>query len=210
MPFGLVELVAVGLTLIFVVFAAIVVLVVAAVTVWRISKMMRTVQAVGAAHAAAAPSAVTPQHHGIALVGIITGGDDYGTYPPEAPRKMLASSWGIEDMGAAVDTIQGLLDTAEDGDALVFDRVRAAHLARAAAGAGYIDQNTSWWYVVRAGEDLQRRFGSWDEVGAAYLRAKNQWLSARGIPTDDGTEANVEKLRQGLWRGVPFHLPLVA
>ncbi len=156
----------------------------------------------------AAYTGPTPAHYGVALAGIITGGDDYGSYPAHAPQKMLQQSWGVADREAALGTIESMLSSDTSGDALVFDRVRAAHLARAAAGALYIDQETSWALVMRAAIDVQRANASWQEVGAAYLRAKNAWLGARGLDTADGTEANVAKLSSSIWLGLPFGMPL--
>ena len=161
-----------------------------------------------AAIAAAMNPTFTSQQHGMAFVGILTGTDDYGTWPPDPPKKMLASSWSVTDTASAQQAIEGLLGTSATGDALVFDRVRAAHLARAAAGALFIDQDASWSYVRQAGRDLQAGQGSWDEVGDGYIRGKNAWLAQRGIPTDDGTEARVETLRAGIWRAIPFDMYL--
>jgi len=154
------------------------------------------------------PPPVSPRHHGMAIVGIITGTDDYGSWPPEAPTEMLASSWDITDTDSAVETIEQLLRDGAGGDALAFDRVRAAHLARACAGAQFLDQDSSWAYVARAGRDLQAYYDDWDDMGSAYLRAKNAWLEARSLDTHDGTEARVDQLRAGPWKVVPFDLPL--
>mgnify|MGYP002633143809 CR=1 FL=1 len=156
----------------------------------------------------AAATGPTPAHYGVALAGIITGGDDYGSYPPHAPQKML-HGWGIQDRDSAINTIESMLASDASGDALVFDRVRAAHLARAAAGATYLDQEASWALVQRASIDVQRANQSWHDVGSAYIRAKNGWLQGRGLDTADGTESNVEKLSSGVWLGVPFGMPLI-
>jgi len=155
----------------------------------------------------AAATGPTPAHFGIALAGIITGGDDYGQYPAEAPQKML-QGWGIQDRQSAMNKIESMLGSDCTGDALVFDRVRAIHLARAAAGAQYVEQEASWALVQRGSADVQRSNQSWQEVGSAYIRAKNAWLEGRGLDTADGTESNVEKLSQSVWLGVPFSMSL--
>lgn len=153
------------------------------------------------------PAPMFSQEFGIAVAAIITGGDDYGTYPPDPPARML-KGWGIRDEPTARETIEGLLGSPRQGDALVFDRVRAVHLARAAAGARYLTQDDSWQLVQRACKDIQRGCDSWSDVGAAYLRAKNAWLAERGLDTADGTEQNVQRLEGSTWTTVPFGIPL--
>ena len=55
---------------------------------------------------------------------------------------------------------------------------------------------------------LRAYYDDWDDMGSAYLRAKNAWLEARSLDTHDGTEARVDQLRAGPWKVVPFDLPL--
>jgi Protein of unknown function (DUF1266) len=163
---------------------------------------------IAAASSQASDVAIPLRRFGQCAVFIITGDQDYGYFPAHAPQKMLAASWGIIDADRGRAQITALLGNSSGPDLVAFDAVRAIHLARACAGAGFIPQGESWAYVKRAAAMLQQRFRSWDEVGDAYLAAKNAWLRARDLDTDDGTEAQVARLRREVWPSFPLNTAL--
>ena len=70
---------------------------IALLVAWRVVRMVWQVRS-----ATTQIAQTQGRDHGMALVGIITGTDDYGSWPPDAPRKMLSSSWSITDHGSAV------------------------------------------------------------------------------------------------------------
>ncbi len=141
---------------------------------------------------------------GQCAVFIITGDQDYGYFPAAAPQRMLSGSWGIADTAGARAQIEAMLKGPSGAGGVAFDQVRAIHLSRAAAGALFITQDESWEHVAQAARRLQGHYRSWDALGHAYLEGKNRWLSERGLDTNDGTEAKVERLRREVWPTFPI------
>lgn len=140
---------------------------------------------------------------------IITGTDDYGYEDQAEVREGINEWWGIESGEEAIETVQELTATqATEPSQLSWDLVRAIHVSRMAAGAGYLDNDTSWRLVEPAAKKLQASFNDWPEVGDAYVVAKVAWEKRQELEPDNQTQDNVAMLKDGFWKEVPFKAPL--
>ncbi len=147
---------------------------------------------------------------GQGVMYIVTGGDDYGYYPPNAPQKMLGNSWSITDSATAHETIRGKLNSTDpDGSqGLAFDLVTTVFLARSAAGAGYITHDESWDYTRRAAQRMQSQFADWAPMAELYAREVDRWKTDNDVPLDGKVRASIAKLAAHHWPRIPFKTPV--
>ena len=58
-----------------------------------------------------------------------------------------------------------------------WDYMRMASVARWAYSARYISEKEAWSYMFFAGQNLQRLYGSWDELGNHYILGRTFWMA---------------------------------
>lgn len=145
-------------------------------------------------------------------VFVITGGHDYGYFPAHAPAKMLADAWDVTDAATARRALSELTADPHPGDdrGLVFDRLRALHVARASAGAGYVPPDESWAWCARINAELRQRLPSFEAIAAQWQAASTEWRAERGLPADVDTPANIAALRRTLWTRTHYHRGLAS
>jgi len=145
-------------------------------------------------------------------MSLITAGEDYGYLAARDNRRVLADAWDVHETDQARATLHALVQgTTPDPVAIAWDMVRAIHVARMAAGAGYLSQDESWAWVAHAASGLQRTFAGWTELANAFAQGRSSWAAAVGMDvtaiTRD-TQDNIEICRP-MWRMMPFQTRLV-
>jgi len=92
-------------------------------------------------------------------------------------RSLLAGWWGVHTRAELPSTIDSLLK--DDGDRvhIVWNYSRAVNVARWAYGATLLSEDETWNIIVPAAQRLQLTFGSWQELGLAYLAARRRWYT---------------------------------
>lgn len=139
-----------------------------------------------------ADTAVPLRRFARCAVALVTGGDDYGYFPPEQVQAWLRD-WGVTDAWTAERAVRQL----GSGDS-AWELVRGIHLARMAAGAEYVTPERSWELIAPLAEKLQRTFSSWEEVAHQYVATKRVWAPAEADAPD------LEVVRQLYFGRMPF------
>lgn len=86
-------------------------------------------------------------------------------------------------------------DGVDDGDEkFAWDYCRLITVSGGAALAQVIDSDRAWSLVQDAGEELSKRFDSWDALADNYLSGRILWLTDKGqwVPTPDPSQAQFE------------------
>jgi uncharacterized protein DUF1266 len=145
------------------------------------------------------------------VFGIITGGTDYGHADKQELRRGLREWWGINNIDEFQERCRALIaEQPQSKPEAAWCWVRAVNLARMAAGAQLISQDTSWRLVVPFLNRIQKSFAGWEELGQSYLVAWEYWLREREINREDveNVADSIEALREDVWRRLPFNQPL--
>src|SRR5262245_57373657 len=104
------------------------------------------------------------------VFGIITGGTDYGHMDKREVRRGLSEWWDINNIDEFQDRFRELnAERPKSKPEAAWCWVRAANLARMAAGAQFISHDDSWRLVVPFLIRIQRSFIGWEELGKSYL-----------------------------------------
>lgn len=93
---------------------------------------------------------------------------------------------------------------------LAWDLVRFAFLAISGATLGYITAEERDDALRHLGAPLRRAYGSWHEVGAAWLAGRRWWAGEIGDPSDKRQAAILEVTEgpEGPWSYLPWTLPV--
>jgi len=145
------------------------------------------------------------------VFGIVTGGTDHGHADKQDLRRGLSEWWGIDNTEQFQERFRALhAERPQSKPEAAWCWVRAANLARMAAGAQLISQDDSWRLVVPFLVCIQRSFAGWEELGQSYLVAWEDWLRDREINREnvENVEESIETLRGDVWRKVAFNQPL--
>ncbi len=62
-----------------------------------------------------------------------------------------------------------------DKGILAWDMGRLVTVTRSAFGAGYIDEQTAWDYIRKAGQSAAAEYSTWEELAVAYLIGRGMW-----------------------------------
>ncbi len=98
----------------------------------------------------------------------------------------LRRDWGVRTgrearrvLDALLERVKGLDDVVVPAHPppalLAWDMVRAAAFAGWSYVSYHVEADEAWRYMVRAARVLRRHYDSWEAIGAAYLRIRNQW-----------------------------------
>ena len=144
------------------------------------------------------------------VVALITGGEDYGYLPARDNRSLLGQSWDIHGAPGVHATLSNLTQPVADPVAAAWNLVRAIHVARMAAGAGYLDEAASWQWVAYAAAGLQARFSDWRSLADAFAQGRLSWATAAGLDVTAMTRQTQTNIAhaQSMWRLMPFSTPL--
>jgi hypothetical protein len=94
-------------------------------------------------------------------------------------RDSLDRVWGIDSKEQLIETIDSLLAGDADQMQIGWNYPRAVNLARWGYAVGYLQEDEAWRIILPAAQRLQQTFGSWQEMGQAYLDARQKWFANR-------------------------------
>lgn len=120
-----------------------------------------------------------PRKHWMQAAMALYRGDvpDAGYWAPGEARNILTSTWSVDGR----DKLVALIERYMHGECNVgFDKLRIIWLARLGRGAGWLDDDTSWAYVFRAIESLQRTYDAWPALAEAMRAGREQWYGGPG------------------------------
>lgn len=140
-----------------------------------------------------------------AAIALYQDDTDPGCWKQANALRCLQKGWSTPNGAELVELIQSYIQ----GECnLAFDKLRIIFLARAGRGAGWFDEATSWNYAFNAIADIQRSYGSWEQLRHAMDEGRAEWYGGKSeVP-----KAQLELSNRG-WQHlqteympyVPFH-----
>ncbi len=115
-----------------------------------------------------------PQRYWVQAVLAVYRGDvgDPAYWDPEDARREIQEGWSTPDRNELLALIQRYIA----GECTpAFDHVRIIWLARLGAGAGWLDDATSWGYALQSKAALQYGYTSWPALAAGLEQGRVQW-----------------------------------
>lgn len=95
------------------------------------------------------------------------------TTGPDFGRKILGTSWGIEDREGLLHTVEVLAQS--DDENLAWDLFRVSHLAQWGYLAGYVTYAEALRLIEPAAKRVAQTYSSWGEAYESYLKGYAQW-----------------------------------
>jgi hypothetical protein len=125
-------------------------------------------------------------------------------------RSLLASWWDVHTKAELLSTIDSLLKDEGDRVHIVWNYSRAINVARWGYGATLLSEDETWNIIVPAAQRLQLSFGSWQELGLAYLEGRRRWYTEEDRSRRQGENAYRVLLTDpnSPWRKYPWNLDL--
>jgi hypothetical protein len=140
---------------------------------------------------------------------IWTGGEDSASWPSDRAKKSLASWYNAQNVGTFWNVIKDL--KAGTTGNVAWDRIRALDILRIGMAAGYIDADQCQSEGTTIGAELQKKYGSWEELAQAFEAGMHAWQRGSGN-TDPNALGRVQKnlpaLRGEIWPKAPWNAPL--
>jgi len=127
---------------------------------------------------------------------MVFGKDDPAKNATKSCVGTLREYWEIASTAQVRETLAEL-QTVPEGN-LAWDLMRVIIVARFAEGAKYIEPNESWAAIAAVRPRLQQAFGSWQELAAAYQRARE--AAGFGVEQMQQNRAEAEQI----WQLVPY------
>lgn len=127
---------------------------------------------------------------------MVFGKDDPAKNAAKGCIGTLRQYWEIESTQQARQTLSEL-QTLPEGN-VAWDLMRVIIVARFAEGAKYLEPSESWAAIAAVRPRLQQAFSSWQELAAAYQRAREE--AGFGIEAMTQNRAEAEQI----WRLVPY------
>src|SRR5260370_1671947 len=93
-------------------------------------------------------------------------------------KRLLVDYWGVRSRADLLDQIESLCQDRKTKLRAGWDYPRAITLARSPYTVGYLSQDRAWKFIWPLAQRLQRTFSSWQELGAAYLTARETWYAS--------------------------------
>jgi len=146
-----------------------------------------------------------PRKHWILAAMALYHGDqggDPGYWARSRALSCIQKAWSTPDRDALI----ALIDRYISGECNVgFDKVRIIWLARVGFGAGWLDEETSWNYAIRAREVIQHTYGSWLELNQAINEGIVDWYRGN-VPQArrDGRGPALQYAARTFFDKVPF------
>lgn len=140
---------------------------------------------------------------------IWTGGEDCATWGPDRAQNALRDWYGATGGPRFWEVIRDLR-AGQTGN-VAWDCVRALDLLRIGMAARYIDADSCLKESAAIGQELQRRFRSWEELAQAFEAGMHAWQRSRKVtdPEQLGrVQRNLPALRQQIWPSIAFGAPL--
>lgn len=131
-------------------------------------------------------------------------------YRAEFSRMAIADWYGIHDRDELIRRINNYVEGGFSTPA--YDAFRAAFLARAGAGAGYLTQETSWQLGLDAVRQVQQAYDGWMAYGIGYLDGHLEYRRGQGDDHETLKERKATVMRQmskcsaEIWARTPFTL----
>jgi hypothetical protein len=144
-----------------------------------------------------------------AAYSIWTGGDDSATWAADRAKKSLASWYSAPNVGTFWNVIKDL--RAGTTGNVAWDRVRALDILRIGMAAGYIDGDQCQTQGAGIGQELQAKYGSWEELAQAFEAGMHTWQKGSGVNDTKElgrVQRNLPVLREKIWPSVPWSSPL--
>ena len=85
---------------------------------------------------------------------------------------LLVNTWGIHSRDELTRQIVDLAWDNKSTEAIAWNYPRAVMLARWGHAVGYLNADEAWTVIMPAAQAIQRAFPSWQEMGRAYIRAR--------------------------------------
>jgi hypothetical protein len=126
-------------------------------------------------------------------------------------RDFLVRLWQINSREDLLREIKLRLAHSEDSPRIGWNYPLVINLARCGFTVGYLPEDEAWEIIMPAAQVLQQTFGSWQEMGRAYLEARDAWLNSRDIrKRREGEWAyrTVALNPNGPWRKYPWNLDI--
>lgn len=130
------------------------------------------------------------------VYSIVYGKSDPAGNGKAGCRGSLSKFWEINTPEEVRETLVELQGLPENDPA--WDLIRVVIVARFAEGAELISKDESWAAIGAVRPRLQQSFVSWQDMAAAYGRARE----AAGFDSENLKEARPEA--EQIWRAVPF------
>ena len=140
---------------------------------------------------------------------IWTGGEDSATWPMDRAKKSLASWYNAANVGTFWNVIKDLRSGTTGN--MAWDRIRALDILRIGMAAGYIDADQCQTQGAGIGAELQKKYGSWEELALAFEAGMQAWQRGSGNTDANAmgrVQRNLPALREKIWPGVPWSSPL--
>jgi hypothetical protein len=90
-------------------------------------------------------------------------------------KSILENTWGIHSREDLLESIHDLLQDPGTRNGIAWNYPRVVSLARWGYAMGYISEAEAWAVIMPTAQRLQRAFFSWQELGRAYLDARQHF-----------------------------------
>ena len=144
-------------------------------------------------------------------------------------KELLSGGWGVDSRADLISRLEWLLteghrvgfqNDLKNGelpkflkkgpeDILAWDFGRMVNVARWGYGAGYIDGNEAWNWLLTASYGSQLAFNSWKEFGESYMAGRSYWAGKKIKEMDDETKEAYDRLlypenKKSPWIAIPW------
>lgn len=125
-------------------------------------------------------------------------------------KRLLVDYWGVRSRTDLLDQIEWLCQDPKTKLRAGWDYPRAIMLARWGYTAGYLSEDEAWKFIWPLAQRLQRTFSSWQELGAAYLTARQTWYASAAQDRKFAEFAYLTLVTtpSSPWRKYPWNLDL--
>jgi len=89
-----------------------------------------------------------------------------------------------------------------------WDYMRMVSVARWSYAAGYLSEDEAWQYLLYAGKNLQKLYGSWKELGDNYVLGRTFWLADGYHPEYTETIQWLTTSLSSPWQKIPWNTDL--
>lgn len=144
-----------------------------------------------------------PQRYWVQAVYAVYRGDvgDPAYWDPEDARREIQQGWSTPDREQLLALIQRYVA----GECTpAFDHVRIIWLARLGAGAGWLDEATSWGYALQSKAMLQYGYTGWPALVAGLEQGRAQWYGGEDQVPPGERERREEHHRFAQQHFLPF------
>jgi len=128
----------------------------------------------------------------------------------ESDQRILIEYWGVYSRTDLLNRIASLRQDRKNKLQAGWDYPRAIMLARWGYTVGFLTEDEAWSFIWPLAQRLQRTFSSWQELGAAYLTARQTWYASQAQDRKFAEYAYMKLVTTSTspWRKYPWNLDL--